>query len=467
MAPGWHRPVYENHGSPLKAYALSPDSRTVAVPVYTGAFGARQAERLLWRAGFGPRRGESAQLAERGLNRAVRSLTRPQPLELVGPAPRDDDGLSLAPADAWGHDHLWWLDRMVRSNQPLMERMTLNWHDWFATAEAPTTLMLDQNRLFRSHALGSFESMLYDVTADPAMLLFLSGTSNNKWSPNENYARELMELFTLGASNGYTEDDVREQARSLTGWRNDWTDAGPENFRFDRGYHDTGRKTVFGQTGYWDWQDACRLCLEHARHAEYLVDKLWAYFIPTPPPNSTRTGLIQLYRGSYEIRPLVEAILKHPDLYQGPPMTKPPVVYIAGMLRALGRGIDTDAWTWLADRCGQRLFLPPNVAGWDEDRWLDTATWRGRWEVAAYAVEDRTVDPEHYSATETSDAALSKALRFWGNPVISPATRKQLRSFASECARLADADWEQTYFRGLRQNALRMLIATAPDLQTC
>ena len=116
---------------------------------------------------------------------------------------------------------------MVRSNQQLIERMTLVWHDWFATSNdgvGSQKFMLDQNKFLRSHALGSFESMLIGLTKDPAMLIWLNGIQNTKWSPNENYARELMELFTLGAGRGYTEDDVREQARALTGWRVDWDD---------------------------------------------------------------------------------------------------------------------------------------------------------------------------------------------------------------------------------------------------
>ena len=118
---------------------------------------------------------------------------------------------------------------MVRTSRPLVERMTLVWHDWFATSLAGVgsqKLMLNQNKLLRRLALGSFDTMLREITSDPAMLLWLSGTENTKWSPNENYARELMELFTLGAGRGYTERDVREQARALTGFGNDW-DAAP------------------------------------------------------------------------------------------------------------------------------------------------------------------------------------------------------------------------------------------------
>src|SRR4249919_3372701 len=223
------------------------------LPHYSGRFGTAEAERLLWRAGFGPRRGQAASLAGLGLDGAVRSLTHPPGERWIGPRPRDDKGRPLAPADAWGHDHLWWLDRMVRTRRPLVERMTLVWHDWFATSNAGVgsqKLMLAQNRLLRRHALGSFDSLLYAITANPAMLIWLSGTDNRKDAPNENYGRELMELFTLGEGNGYTESDVREQARALTGWTSTWTrNKCPVNFRFDPTRHDPGAKTVFGKRG--------------------------------------------------------------------------------------------------------------------------------------------------------------------------------------------------------------------------
>src|SRR3954470_6520838 len=183
------------------------------LPVYQGRFGTAEAERLLWRAGFGPRRGEARRFAALGVADAVHSLTNPQAERWVGPAPHDEKGHRLAPYDAWGHDQLWWLDRMVRTSRPLAERMTLVWHDWFATSRDgvdSARLMIRQNQLFRSHGLGSFSTLLTEVTKDPAMLLWLSGTDNTKDSPNENYGRELMELFTIGADRGgYTEDDVR------------------------------------------------------------------------------------------------------------------------------------------------------------------------------------------------------------------------------------------------------------------
>jgi uncharacterized protein (DUF1800 family) len=439
------------------------------VPVYKGRFGPQQAERLLWRAGFGPRPGEAGKLARKGLEDAVRSLTRPRgAARLRGTAPHDDEGLPLAPGDAWGHDHLWWLDRMVRTTQPLIERMTLNWHDWFATGDVgQAQLNLDQNELFRRRALGSFDDLLADVTIDPAMLVWLSGNQNTKWRPNENYARELMELFTLGADAGYTEDDVREQARALTGWTNDWDDGiGAHDFRFDPKSFDSGVKTIFGSSGAFGWKDSCRLCLEHPAHADYLVRKLWSYFIPKPPPKRTLTALKKRYRKSYAIRPLVEAILQHPALYEGPRMTKPPIVQIAGLMRGRKTGIWTDSWTWLANDAGQLLFDPPNVAGWDEERWLDTARLAGRWNAAARITEAYETDEDRYPVKETAREAVAAAHAFWGRPTLTKKTEKELLRFARQVEAIATEDWQQASYRALRQNALRMLIATSPDFQT-
>jgi uncharacterized protein (DUF1800 family) len=129
---------------------------------------------------------------------------------------------------------------MVRTQAPLIERMTLIWRDWFATSKSgvPQKLMLTQDALLRRHALGKFEQLALAVTEDPATLLWLNGTSNSRWDPNENYARELQELFCLGADRGYGERDVRSLAKALTGFRNDWTDAGPTRFRYDPKFHE-------------------------------------------------------------------------------------------------------------------------------------------------------------------------------------------------------------------------------------
>jgi uncharacterized protein (DUF1800 family) len=428
------------------------------VPFYTGPFGKAQAERLLWRAGFGAREGEAEALAKHGLTAAVESLTRPATQQLVGPDPHDDKGRPLAPADAIGHDHLWWLDRMVRTTSPLVERMTLIWHSWFATSNqgvASQQLMLNQNQLFRQNALGSFADLLTGVTQDPAMLVWLNGNQNVKSRPNENYGREMMELFTLGANRGaYTETDVREQARALTGWRGSVNKGVITPFIYDARQHDTGTKTIFGQTGNYAWQDSCQLCLSHALHPSYFVSKLWSYFVPVRYDAATLHGLTALYAGR-QIRPVVEAILKHPAFHTGPRMVKPPVVFNAGLLRVRGRGIDTSTWWSLDQSAGQQLFYPPDVGGWDYTRWLDTATFRARWFIAA------VVQGAGQPTDSPSDPGqlVKRSLQFWGYPAITPTTQTLLEAFAkAQLARGNSAPVVET--------AVRRLVASSPDLQT-
>jgi uncharacterized protein (DUF1800 family) len=442
----------------------------IAAAVYTGHFGVAQAERLLWRAGFGPRAGEARALARLGLDGAVRALTHPGREKLVGPAPHDDKGRPLAPYDAWGHDHVWWLDRMVRTSRPLVERMALVWHDWFATSNngvGSQRLMLDQNQLFRQRGLGSFHTLLLDVTRDPAMLLWLNGTDNSKRSPNENYGREMMELFTLGAGRGYTETDVRQQARALTGFRNDWKrGVGDVNFRFDPSYHDTGVKTIFRRRGAYTWKDSCRICVTHPDHPSFLVRKLWGYFVPDAPDAATRRSLERLYVGNeHAVRPVVAAILSHPALYEGSRLVLPPVVYTAGLLRRLGRPIDTTAWTWIDAMAGQQLFYPPNVAGWDDTRWLDTATWRGRWWIAQYVLRPYALDPAKAKQPFDAQKLLDGALAFWKRPDLGTTTRGALLTFARRALADADEPWKRRQYAVMTQNALRQLIAVSPELQ--
>jgi hypothetical protein len=444
------------------------------IAVHRGRFTEADATRLLWRAGFGPRPGEAQKLAKLGLDGAVRLLTRPHgPARLVGRRPHGDHGQPLDPINVWGDAHNWWLDRMVRSTHQLTERMTLVWHSWFATSieASSAALMLRQNAMMRARALGNFHDLLVEVTQDPAMLLWLSNSSNNKWSPNENYAREMMELFTLGADRGYTQRDVHEQARALTGWTNDWHGgSGPSNFRYDPTFHDAGVKVIFGQRGNFDWQDSCRLCVEHPLHPSFLVEKLWGYFMPTPPPAGTARALERAYvHSGYEIRPLAEAILRHPHFYRGPRMVIPPVVYCAGLLRALRGSVRTSAWAWICHQAGQMLFEPPNVAGWDYAHWLDTSRWAGRFTAVNYALTNDVLDTsaKHYPIHEGPGEAVEKALRFWNDPPLSPHTRHHLLEFSRRAQRGIKADWEQVSYRILRQNALRALIPTTPEWQTC
>ncbi len=392
---------------------------------------------------------------------------------MAGSAPKDSKGRSLAPGDAWGHDHLWWLDRMARTSRPLVERMTLVWHDWFATSldgVGSQKLMLRQNALFRRHSLGDFRQLLLDVTADPAMLLWLNGAENSRRSPNENYARELMELFTLGAKRGYNEQDVREQARALTGFRYEWKrGVGATNFRYDRSRHDPGFKQIFRKKGTYDWKDACHLCLQNPSHPAFFVRKLWSYFVAVPPDGATARALEQQYRQTWQVRPLLETILRHPALYEGPRMAKPPVVVTAGMLRALRKGVDTDSWVWLNDTAGQRLFVPPNVAGWDDARWLDTATFLARWRTAGQALNPYRIDsgkPPKGLPT-TAEGQVKAALKFWGDPLLTEKTHSLLLAYARRSlAEAAKQSWKQKSYPALLQNALRHLVVMSPDYQT-
>ena len=335
-----------------------------SLPVYHGPFGKAQAERLLWRAGFGPKPGQAGRLARLGLQGAVLSLTRPRSRRLAGPAPVLENGQPIAPYDVWGNDVLWWLDRMVRTDSPLIERMTLIWHDWFATSNETVNsqrMMIAQNRTQRALCLSSFPRMLKAMTIDPAMLMWLSGAGSTKEAPNENYAREMQELFTLGVDNGYTEHDVREHARALTGWTNTWNrDTGEaEDFRFDPKLHDEGTKVIYGQRGRFGWTDSIGLVLAHRDHPGHFITRLWSYFCPEPLPASQQRAAEHLYLSSgKQIRPVVEAMLMHPLIHAGPRMVKPPIVQIAGMLRAIGRYIDTDAWVWESSLVGQTPFYP-------------------------------------------------------------------------------------------------------------
>jgi uncharacterized protein (DUF1800 family) len=454
------------------------------IGVYEGAFGRRQAERLLWRAGFGPRAGDVDRLAAMDLEGAVLSLTRP-----TGTAPMTGDeptvdGAPLSPLDTWYGDHLYWFDRMVRSGHQLVERLALVFHDWWATSNdgvGSNAMMLAQTNIFRTHGLGSFREMTRAVTTDPAMLVFLNGIDNRRNAVNENYARELMELFTLGADRGaYSETDVRELARSLTGWRADWSSAeGLHDFRYEPGRWDSGSKTVFGRTGTWKWEDACRLVVDHPMHPSFFVAKLWSYFIPTPPSAGVAGELERLYVDSgNQIRPVLEAILCSPELYEGPRMTKPPAVFNAGMLRALGKSITGEEWVWLGDGAGQRLYHPPDVSGWDDARWLDSNTVRGRWDIVNYAVSGSTVRPDSAAAksypAETPEEAVAAARAFWLDPRLAPETETWLLAFARDFQPPADTTstpaWQRqqrAQLRTQRQTALRHLIAVSADYQTC
>jgi uncharacterized protein (DUF1800 family) len=250
------------------------------------------------------------------------------------------------------------------------------------------------------------------------------------------------------------------------------------DFRYDPTRWDPGTKTVFGGSGTYTWEDACRLVVDHPLHASFFVAKLWSYFVPVPPTADVAAALERLYvQSGNQIRPVLEAILCSPEFHEGPRMVKPPVVFIAGMLRALEQPITGEQWVWLADGAGQRLYGPPDVAGWDDKRWLDSNTIRARWDVVNYAVEGHTLRPDGTAARtypdESAEAAVAGARAFWLDPSLTSATVDWLTAFARDFQPPADTtstpSWQKidrATKRAQRQAALRHLIAVSADYQT-
>jgi uncharacterized protein (DUF1800 family) len=434
--------------------------------------------RLHWRAGFGATPSEAERYAKAGKSATISALLEPDgPVRLVGPG-ATVDGVKLDPFNEFDHDVLWWLDRMVRSNHPLQERMTLFWHNHFATSDQDAPLMIAQNETLRRHSLGQFDDLLRAVFKDPAMQLHLSIAGSHKDEPNENFARELFELYTLGAGVNYTEGDIREAARALTGWVQVFGSGGRvTGVRFDASRHDNGPKTIFGQTGNWDWQDVLRLTLARKGVAEHITTQLWAELIGTPLSVKTRRSLVkQFQRSGRSIKALVAAMLRAPQLYDQlsrPDQVKSPVVFVAGLLRTNGWRVDRNEWAYYLTVAGQRPFDPPSVAGWDGGlAWCSTTGFRARFlvarEVLGYThglapVKSGSIDP---GLDPAGHLALAK--RALAQPFTTSRTNTELRALAGRVlARPATTDAARRRNAEAAQRALRTLLIAGPDSQLC
>ena len=302
------------------------------------------------------------------------------------------------------------------------------------------------------------------------MLEWLNGVENEKGSPNENYGREMMELFTLGADRGaYTERDVREQARALTGWQNRWKrGVGSYDFHFDAARHDTGMKRVFGKTGNFDWRDACNLCLSHHLHPSFFVQKLWSYFVPTKPDHGTQSALEAVYKNGYEIKPVVSAILSHPALYTGPRLMKPPIVHTAGLLRRLGMGdhddrlgLDRRPLRAAALLPAERRRLGRHALARHGD--LPRPLVRGAADAARQVA--RPAEGEGAVRREAARVARARLLERPA-PVDRHAGRAARASPSTRSPTPAAPTGSSSSTRCSSQNALRQLVAMSPDLQT-
>jgi uncharacterized protein (DUF1800 family) len=279
-----------------------------------------------------------------------------------------------------------WLYRMMFSPHPLQERLTLFWHNHFATSQAKVndlSLMHRQNTIFREHALERFGPMAEQIAFDPAMLIWLDAETNQQGQPNENLARELFELFTLGVGN-YTEEDIKEAARALTGWtlRNGKAE-------FDVTRHDAGEKTILGQTGRWTAGDVVRIALSQPACSRFLVRKLFREFVSetVEPSEELLVPLVEGYRlRDYDTAWLMETLFSSWVFYSPASIKqklKSPVDFVVGGARSLEGRASPLKMAEALDRMGQSLFHPPSVKGWDGGTaWINSTTLLARQNLA-------------------------------------------------------------------------------------
>jgi uncharacterized protein (DUF1800 family) len=273
---------------------------------------------------------------------------------------------------------VWWANRMLTTKRPLEEKLTLFWHGHFATGDAKVRdyrMMLRQNEMLRRNASGRLRDLLVGILEDPAMLVYLDNGENVRKHPNENFGRELLELFTMGVGH-YTERDVREAARAFTGWTNNVLE-----FKVDKDQHDFAEKTFLGRTGPLDGTDIIDTILNQDVTGEFVASKIYRYFAREEISPAVKTELGRGFKGSrYELRPLLKRIFLSKDFYS-PASTatgiKSPVVLVVSTYRKMGlRELPTvPDFGRLTGALGQTLFDPPNVAGWAGGRtWITPAT---------------------------------------------------------------------------------------------
>lgn len=352
------------------------DIATALAP-HDGRLGDRAAAHLLRRSGFGGTAVEIGRYSGMSAAEAVASLLEFPAPRSITPPPEVINAPRPAPRTVILALQLWWLNRMLGSPAPLQEKMTLYFHGHFTSLATPRFpwITYNQNALFRQYALGNLRELTRNVSKDAAMLIYLNGNQNVAAHPNENYARELMELFTLGVDN-YTEEDVRESARAWTGWQVDRKeDVVDFNFRL----HDDGRKHFLGQTGNFNGDDIVNIIFEQPQCARFFASSLLNWFVYNDPEPALVDSVAALLRKhDYELRPVVATILRSNVFYSRRAyraLVKSPVEFVVGTYKALGVStVDPMALNSLR-QMGQHLFFPPTVAGWPGGQnWLTSGT---------------------------------------------------------------------------------------------
>ncbi|GMU35943.1 MAG: DUF1800 family protein [Phycisphaerae bacterium] len=354
------------------------------VPSSAAPWDRRRTGHLLRRAAFGATEAEVRRALADGPEATVGRLIsgEPQPAAYL-----ELDALfdSLRATGSVENARGWWVLRLVRSAHPLATKMTVFWHDHFATSVQKVDnagLMLKQLRLFESHALGGFGPLLEAISKDPAMILWLDTHLSRKGAPNENYARELFELFALGVGH-YTERDIQEAARAFTGWR-----VRDGAAVFNPGIFDDGEKSVLGRTGRFGAEDLVRLVLEHEACAPFLARKLLEEFVHPDPSAELVAALAKVLReADYSIAEALRVLLCSEAFFSDEAYRsriKSPVEYAVGAARALGAKLHGPQTGAALAKMGQKLFEPPSVKGWDGGRnWINSATMLARMNAAA------------------------------------------------------------------------------------
>ncbi|HED64001.1 MAG TPA: DUF1800 domain-containing protein [Planctomycetes bacterium] len=345
---------------------------------------------LARRAGFGAGRAELDRLLAGGVSDAVdRFLSddAPDARLLAGAA-------ALLPQGEIDALAAWWMSLILSGKAPLRERIALLWHDHFATSFAKVKdvrMMHRQNTLFRERGLGDFRELLHAVATDPAMLIWLDGDANRAGTPNENFAREVMELFALGIGN-YTERDIQESARALTGWGTEG-----RSFRYRAPDHDGGTKTIFGERGTFGGEEAIDLILAQPACPRHIARRLLEEFVaPNPRKEWVEETAELLVSEDWSIGRTVEVILRS-ELFFSPQARRSriagPIELVATTIRTLGARVPARLALEAAMRMGQIPFQPPSVKGWDGMKtWINAGAWVARhnalWRLARAHVED-------------------------------------------------------------------------------
>lgn len=358
----------------------------------------QQIRHLLNRAGFGFTPEELAPYLEMGYSSALEQLTSPSSTDNSAL----DHMLAEQSFDFTNPDDIkrWWLFRMMFTRRPLEEKMTLFWHGHFATSDNKVRnpyAMYVQNCTIRKHAFGKFDDLLLAMSKDPAMIEWLDNQQNRKNKPNENYAREVMELFTMGIGN-YTEQDVKEGARAFTGWQ-----AKPDGFFFNSGQHDKGSKTFLGQTGNFNGEDIVNILANQKATGHYLAGKLIRFFALYNPSNSFVDEIAGVYKKSdHNIGAMVSAIFASRNFTSTAcfhSLIKSPCEYVIGMLKTFQVSqVDAEVPRLMA-AMGQNLFNPPSVKGWDGgENWIASDVMMERFNFATRMISQKFDYLEKYSS---------------------------------------------------------------------